>query len=638
MDSPLKPSKLPSQQNPRGIHDWAQLAISEGQSFLQSQDGFDKIPEIIRHINGTQYEDNLRPQSISQINLNHTGKIALDLASSLTDIKPFFEYKTTNVRFQAQAQMGQKLASAWWTSRLIDLKFCDVIKYALAGGSGYAHLIYNSDTQDLDMLAEDPRDVLPIRPGDMFSVQSAFGMCIRRERTVNYLKHMYPAFANRIRPDRDGSYAALARQQSYQQKLSSLGMVSGFMSNLYASLGGKPSAAPLTVPVCDVYTIYVKDESLNETGSPVTMGDASSNWCYTVQPGEPLYPRKRCVILTNSCPEPLYDGPNIYWHGQFPMPKLTLDPWPWLWLGKSPLKDILPIARSADRIARGIDDKFEKYWRPDLIADQKSVAKAAADRIDTRRAGLRLRLAQAGSITMVDPNLQGCALALEWLRFLIDTEKELTGTQELSNLVQLGQIPSSETIERMMESWSPAIRLRSRVMESFLREVAMIVLMNFFQFYTQTQRIAVLGPKGQTFEDFDFDPGTLIPDMLSMGLMSNDGNPLPRYERAREFIRYFTYQIAPGSLLAASEVTDKLMYLQLSRMGFCDPITLLQKLGVNNIAPASTMEKAGDTIMERLQWAQAAGIQMAVGPAGASAAGRKATAQSMPRMVTKESS
>lgn len=637
MDSPLKPSKLPAQENPRGIHDWCQLAIGEGQSFLESQSGFTKVDETIKSIMGDQYEDKLRPNSISQVSLNHMGKIGLDLASSLTDIKPFWEYRTTNARFEPQADMGQKLAGAWWSRRLIDLKFCDVIKYSLAAGSGYAHLTYNEDTQDLDLLAEDPRDVLPVRPSNMFSMQDCFGVVIRRERPVNYLRHLFPAFANRIKPDREGSYAAIARQQSYQQKLAATGLISGFMANLYAGLGGRPSAAPLVTPVSDVFTIYVKDDSLNETGSDVILGDPSRNWAYTVKPGEPLYPRKRCIVMTRSCPEPLYDGPNIYWHGQFPVPKLTLDPWPWSWLGKSPLKDLLPLNREIDKVARGIADKFEKYWRPDLVTDSKTVSKAAADRIDTRRAGLRFRTAMNGNVQIVEPNLQGTVAAGEWLKFLIEEMKELSGTQELSSLVQLGQIPSSETIERMVESWSPAIRLRSRVMEAFLREVAMMVLMNFFQFYTQAQRIAVLGPKGQTFEDFDFDPGTLIPDMLSMGLMDPYGNPLPRYERAREFIRYFTYQIAPGSLLAASEVTDKLMYLQLSRMGFVDPITLLQKLNVNNIASASVLDAAGETIMERLQWAQQAGIQMAVGLAGASSAGRKSTAQAMPRMTIKES-
>ncbi len=637
--NPLKPSAIPTADSGRGVHDWVCQAITEGDALLQSQDGYGQIPDIIKAINGTTYEDKLRASTISQLSINDMGKIALDMASSLTDIKPFFEYKTSNERFEAQAAMGQKLASHWWTSRLIDLKFCDCIKYALAAGSGYAHQVYNPDIQDLDLIPEDPRDVLPIRPSDNISIQHAFGVIIRRERTVNYLRHMYPQFANRIQADRDGSPAAMQRQANQQTIAQTMGLVSGFMSNLYASLGGKPMASPLMVPVSDLYTIYVKDDSVNMTGRAQVMGQA--NWSYIVQPGEPLYPRGRCIVTTASVKEPLYDGPNMYWHGMFPVSKLTLDPWPWLWLGKSPMKDLLGLQRETDRTARGISDRMEKMWRPDLVTDAKFTSKALADRIDTRRAGLRLHMKpgpQGQGVKFEYPPVNDLQAAFEWLKMLDEKKKDLAGTQELSSLVQLGQIPSSETIERMVESWSPAIRLRSRCMEAFLREFAMMTLMNFFQFYTTPMRVAILGPKGQTFEDFDFDPGTLIPDMLSMGFMDDMGNPLPRYERAREFIRFFAYQIAPGSLLAASEVTDKLMYLQLTRMGIMDPATLMQKLGVNNLGLPPDLP---DGILPRLQWFQQQGIGLAPGPASGGGAGggpgRPASAQAMPRMTIKES-
>src|SRR5437870_1340976 len=107
MDSPLRPSQLP-EQNSRGVHDWAGLAISEGQSFVESQDGYSAINDTIKAIMGSSGDDKLRPAAISQLSLNHVGKIALDLASSLTDIKPFFTYKVSNTRFEPQADMGQK--------------------------------------------------------------------------------------------------------------------------------------------------------------------------------------------------------------------------------------------------------------------------------------------------------------------------------------------------------------------------------------------------------------------------------------------------------------------------------------------------------------------------------------------------
>src|SRR5262252_2712351 len=242
MDSPLKPSKLPT--SPHGIWDWCQSALAEGNAFITTQSGYDDIDGIVKQIMGDTYRDKLRPASISQLQLNHTGKVALDLASSLTDIKPFWEYRTTNDRFQPAAEMGQKLATSWWSNRLIDLRFCDVIKNSLAAGSAHAHLVYDPDLQDLNLLPEDARDVLPIRPTDMISVQNCFGVLIRRERTVNYLKHMYPQFASRIQADREGSIAAMQKKTNYTRMVQQLSAVSGFMANLWAGVGGRPSAAP----------------------------------------------------------------------------------------------------------------------------------------------------------------------------------------------------------------------------------------------------------------------------------------------------------------------------------------------------------------------------------------------------------
>ena len=644
--NPLKPSAVPSAGETYEVHlrGWLTEALQEGQAFLGNTYGYGKIDDIIRAVMGETYEDKLRPREISNLSLNQTGKIGLDLASSLTDIKPFWTYKTANTRFERTATMAQKLASAWYPRRLIDLKFCDVIKFALAAGTGFAHNVYNEDIQDLDLFAEDPRDTIPIRPSDNYSIQNAFGVAIKRERTLNYLKAAYPEKANRIKPDRTGSYAGLSQQTTAQRLVESLGLSSGFMQNLWAAVGGRPHQQLNSIPTADVYTIYVKDDSLNQTGRAVLMGEPNRNWSYIVHPGEPLYPRKRAITMTSSCV--LRDGPSIYWHGLFPLAKLTLDPWPYsrAWLGKSPLRDLLTIQREIDKTGRGIADKLEKAWRPDLVADKTVLSKAAADRIDTRRAGLRINVKPGPGgkgYEFVEPQLQAVQVGMEWLKLLVEAAKELSGTQELSSLVQLGQIPSSETIERMIESWSPAIRLRSRVMEAFMREMAMMVLSNFFQFYTVAQRVAALGPDGLTFEDSDHDPGTLIPDLLDMGFEGYDGNPLPRPERAKWFLNQFTYEMAPGSLLAASEVTDKLMYLQLTRMGLIDPLSLLEKLGVNNIASASQKSAAGETILERLQWFQQQGIGLAPGPASGGGKGggpgRPASAQAMPRIAIKES-
>jgi hypothetical protein len=602
------------------VLDWAKEALQESEAFLRAQPGFDKTDKCIRTIMGT--DEDFRTTQLSRVTSNRFGHIALNLSAALTDTKPFWEFKTKNRKFEQQAEMGNKLASQWWTGRMIDLRFSDVIKYAEVGGSGYTHLTYNREINDLDMIGEDPRDVLPIRPNSNISLQDCFAVMVRRERTSNYLRAMYADKAEFIKPDRDATMAQMQKQGRFAQFMERVGLNVSPFAERQASLNR--AAANLAIPTCDLFILYVKDPATNDSLGPIWMGDDANG--YAVKPGEPKYPRKRRIIFTRSII--LRDEPSPYWHGKFPLSKLTLDPWPWTWIGKAPLWDLLPLQEELTKLLRVVADRNQKVARPDVLGDANSMSKAAFDAIDTRKAGLRIRsnmLAGKGVAIQVPPPLdEGIVKSIEFLISEMDT---ISGNVDMSNLSKLNQLPSSNTIETILSAMTPTIRLRSRVMEAFLREFAMMVLSNFFQFYTTNQRLSVLGPDGLTFEDMDFDPGTLIPDYLDS---SEHGKPIrARHERAAEFLPQFTYQVAPGSLLSASVIEEQLKYLQLARAGLCDHWTLLDKLGIPNVGEPPA---GANTITERLVAEQQMGLGMAVNPAG-----RKASGQETPRMVVKES-
>jgi hypothetical protein len=604
---------------------WSNDALAESESFVKSQVGYDRISTCIDYIMG-DYSRDMIPGSFSKLVDNRFGKIALDFAGAMTDIKPFWEYHTFNKRFEPQQVMSGKLTKHWWTQRLIDLKFADCIKYAEVAGSGYAHLVYSEQISDNDVIAEDPRDVLPIRPSNNIALQEAFGVIVRRERPLNYLRQKYPRqwASGLIRADRDMSAATLEKVTKAQGVMSRMGF-SGFMQNLWASLGGKPQAH-MVIPSADVYTMYLRDNSTNETGSRVWVGegtpDKHPNWSYWVEPGELIYPRGRQIIFTRTCT--LRDGPNIYWHGLFPLVKITLDPWPWTWLGKPPLLDLLTMQDELHRLLRGISDHNQKAFRPDLIADKNSMSRSAMAAIDTRKAGLKLRTnpvaGKAAELQYAQPLEPGIFQAVLDLR---DEMDKISGVRDVQQLMNLGQIPASETIEKILETMSPAIRMRSRVLEASLREFAMMTLSNTFQFVTLNERLAILGPQAMTFEDADHDPGSMIPAYLTQE-DQRDGRDLPRHIRAKEFLRQFTYDIAPGSLLSASEVTTKLLYIQLFRSGVLDVWTLFEKLGIPN---AGSPPEEATTITQRLVAMQQMGLTPNVSPTG-----RKASGQTMPTM------
>jgi len=223
---------------------------------------------------------------------------------------------------------------------------------------------------------------------------------------------------------------------------------------------------------------------------------------------------------------------------------------------------------------------------------------------------------------------------LALMPFIIERMEFVSGAKDVTNFAALGQIPSSETIEKFMEAMSPAIRSRSRTMEAFMRPLAFKVLAGFMQFYGQAKRVRALGKDGSVLEDFDYDPGTLIPAYIHpQDLIPNTNHPTataqsrgprPLMDRAMMFLPMFDFYIAPGSLLAASEVTQKLLYLQLARAGMLDMFTLLERLGVPNVGSPADLPA---TVLGRLQFQNSQNL----GP-NVSSAGRKASGQSMPQM------
>lgn len=638
---------IPHSEYERKVLGWAKEALEESEAFLKSQRGYNRIADSIDAIMGDR--NDIRSSSLSSTTANDFGKIEEELAADLTDIKPFWVYNTNNKKWQQHADNFGKCSLHWWlvggAARAGGAqRFTDVLHYALAGATGWAHLTYSDKWKDITLEAEDPRDVLPIRPSSYDTIQDALGVIVRRERTVNYVRAMKIAEGKeeRIQATRDGSVQASLSNTRAGKIMDWLG--SPFRNRLF---NNQPARDIPRIPTLDLYTMYLDDQTRHESVRTRYMGPwiddrgtpkEGSNYSYKVEKGELLYPNKRLVVFTDSVV--LYDGPSPFWHGMFPLVKLTPIPKPWTWLGKGAMWDCLPLQRSLDKLLRVVDDHMEKVARPDVKADKNSMSKAALERIDTRKAGLKyMTNPMAGKGFEIQTVQPLPSEVMNFIQYYSQKMRELSGVQDVSQLMQLKQLPSNDTVEDIMGKMSGAVRLRSRVIEGFMREFAQQMAFNVSQWYTLPMRLAILGEKGMTFEDFDTDPKSFIPDYVHeddvdelTGLPKREAmlrGPRPRYSRAKAFLQQFTYNIAPSSLLASSEIQQKMMYVMLGRAGLIDPITLLEKVDIPNIGA----NDAPTDIIGRQQWLQERGLlEMTVSPQG-----RKATGQTAPRAVLKES-
>lgn len=636
------PQAVASQETyEKALLNWVNERVAEGLVIVENEPSVKDMDKMIAYIMGDQIDPTKRPAELMSIPLNRTKDIVLQSVSAMTDIHPLFGFKTKNDAFQTQAELLTNLTTVWWTNSFADVKLGDVLRYALLN-TGYCAVNWDQSAGggvgDINLTPMDPRDVLPIRPGYGLSVQDWEGVILCETMSIDRARAKWPHV--RIESDNSGQFA----QRTWKGLLSLVGA-----SSHSARLGQRDRKSPKGMPTCDIFTIYCKDRHLWDGAVPRQMGEEGTNWSYTVYPigwqkpdgsvatekDARLYPRGRLIIATRGAI--CYDGPNPYWHGMFPIAKLSLDPWPWSLLGSGLVKDLLPLQDALNEVTNGLLDMVRKVLRPPVLGDKASLPDSLWARLDTRLPGLKIKTqsTRGKSLEIGDPPQLPVYVYEFWQQLMTEMDTR-AGVANLTALTQLAQAPGADSIEQMKEAMTPILRAKGRLMEAFLREVGDMVKANFFQFYTAPRRVSILGDQGLDLQDFDFDPGNLVPSMRigETGYLPELDASLPVATRAATHLKNFTFQIVPNSLLAISQLTRKMMYIQLQRMGLMDPWTLAEVMEVPNFGQPPP---GADTVMARLQaFAMMQGMGAVPGGQLDDQQGRKPTAQKSPHMEQKD--
>lgn len=661
---------------------WLDEAIAEGDGFIQQDPNYHKMSEGMAYVSG---DHKLGIQGVAAGTLADIEKFTLNLCrraaqahvSALTDLKPTFGWRSLNPKFAPTADLLNKLTIAWYLNNMADVAFGDVMKIAWACGTADMMIEWNSVKQDHQIIPKDPRDTLPIRPSRYGSVQSWEGVIFREVHSVNVLRDQYPHLAAYIAPTADGLLASI--RGLFQRIAPPMQTPADTLSGL----SGVPrGAGPVRSGDVLYYRCYLTDRSRNLKSTPVVVGDPTKPWAYTVEPGDLLYPNKRLIIRTDRAV--LYDGGAPYLHGLYPFVRFM--PWklPWFFLGQSALADLTPVNDAINRLGRGVLLGIEQWLNRSTVIDTNAVGETAARVYNARRPGQNIKL--RGQVIDVDkafkavegPQPQILAMAAQMLEGLTARFESLAGTGNLEALQQLKQLPAEGTIEKFYQAMTPELRLEGRMFEAFLRDSSHQILYNSLQFQTSAKRVHMLGDAGQTLEDFDLEPGTLLPAMsptttdplTGMPIQNPDYDPAfdqsrPRDQRAKAMAQLMAFVVAPNSVLAFNAQEEKMMDFQLARMGYLDIWTLMERLERPNMgapppiplpplkdpgpeelmaglqmgrfipnpqAPGSVLEmRSPVTITERLMAQQMLGIGMTQNPAG-----RKASGDAPPKQESKD--
>jgi len=580
--------------DPRVVN-WVREAVVEGDRINRSDPSYERAEVGMRYVSGEQRvsaESRAEPPAyLSRTSINESRRVVNAHVSALTDIKPTFSYKSENPAFQLQADLLNKLTIASWLNQMQDVELGYAIKYALAAGTGDMVTTWDPHTTlggDVKMSSRDFRDTLPVRPAPHGrSVQSWEGLVLRESHTVNAMRAAFPYHANAFRPTTDSLLSTLmGRVRSVAMK---------FMSPAGDTLSG------LSVPAVAsrirsgeilLYRTYLNDRTVNLTSRPIPMGTPGASWSYIVPPGGYLFPYKRLIIST---PEMLlFDGPSPYWHGQYPVSRLKLTDLPWQFLGQPLLHDLIPMQDAINQSIQDIMLGIRKWLDPAVKYNRGAVSESLMRILDARRPGAKIKVNQEGmkdGFQFLDgPNPQVLALALETLQFLLTRFDNLSGTPNLQEILALRQLPAADTIDRAYQAMTPEIRQEGRMIESFLRDVAEQSKVIRFQYESNAKRVMVLGDAGGLLDNFDFNPEVLVPALSpgDPGYAPQFDAQLTRDQRAQAMHKTIVFTLAPNSILSINASEQKMMRLQLSRMGMYDFWSLMESLEIPNIgAPPS---------------------------------------------------
>lgn len=614
---------LPNIQYPdyeRATLDWVKRKAGEGKQILNKETAFKEIGTCIDYINGEQ--SSIRSRAISRLTDNRIRKVILEMVSALTDVRPIWNYETVVEEYKEQASIINKLARGWWKNSYADRKLRSALTFGAVGGSGYLGLTWNESLPgggDLELIPFDPRDVIPIGPIFSESIQDWQGVILRQRVSIETLKQLYPSKAGKL--DKPG-YENWFGSNLAQGK--TLDVVSTVWSVLREKTRTRDTELPDSV---DHIRVYLKDGSLHTGDAPILMGEPDSNWSYIVYPlgsrhpedghvierkEAMLYPRGRLIVLTPVTI--LYDGPNPYWHGQFPLIRVTLDPLPWSILGSSIVADMIPMQDALNETLRGAEDAIGQWVRRGVVSDKRALTPANLAALDTRKSGMKILVNPiAGEAFKIieGPALPDFYMAL--MQFFRNEIDENSGVKEFKQLQQMKQDPNMDNMEKFSEALSPLLKGRARSLEVSLSELAEQLKVCFFQYYTASRRMQILGRDGLTMEDFDYDPLNMIPETLPGSTTQ---------ERAQKHHRNFTFTVAPDSFLGVSHVLKKMLIMQLFRANGIDIYSLWQAMDFNNIGPIP-----GETLPERMVAARKLGLQMGPTPEVVEAQEKLALAQ-----------
>lgn len=614
---------------------WLREAVQQAQSAIENVPGFDQLQRNTQLIQPDN--DLLIPGSFSRASIRSGKSTISDVVSTLTNLKFLMNYTNQNSKYDQQADILNKCAYAWYQGTYASEQIAAAVQYSAVQYLGWLYTKWNPNFHapgvgDVELTAKGPTDVLLLFPKENYSPQTAYAVIVIEEIPLVEAWATYPDFKDSIKPTSENA--------SWWRKA-----YSKVRSGIYSFMqSAEQESFPKSFPTVTVYQMYVRDLTKNTSGRDVQMGLPGSSWAYTVPSvgsqipsgvmGERvdpltgltqqveqtriaddvdslLYPMRRHITFTDTCI--MYDNTSRWIHGEAPVVKVQLDPWPFDYFGGCMADDIRSVEAARNQLVRGTVDSCNLKLDPPKEVNAKQFSDTEIQGMTLRKPGFtvenenfQLGPAVRPIISGPDPFGVDGAAVLEAIKYLDLQRDDLCARVDFNAIARARSSGmSGDSMETLLALAGPRTTAKASTIERAIAQLGKQLKGYFMQFYTAPRRFALFGFPGISDTDWDYDPNTLIPDEIE-GIdgsiySAKSSRYATRASRGRLFQYLFTEQIESGSLHDVTNMTRQLTMLTLQKAG--QPVdwwTVAETFNLSNFGPKP--EGVPDNMMARWQW------------------------------------
>ncbi len=518
------------------IRQFCNSAYEEAKRNNEDAEEMKQMNTYLDYLSGMQWKGQVPAHRAKPVT-NRMRRLFWETVGLLTDIRPIFEVHAidkTEIYSRTQDILN-RITRAWALMTNFDVKLSMVTMYAMLS-TGYAKIEWDpfadSGRGDIVILPVSPLSLLQL--GADNDIQEAELVIYRRVVTLEFLRRKYPLTGYAVQPD--ANYSKFEMNSSAPAHISPQLFMS-LSPGMRRKIGQAAEQTFSVFPKAELREFWLRDSTVNKSNKPVLVGKKDTNWCYEVQPNQPLYPRGRVIVMANNVI--LDDQPNPYWHGRYPFAMLRLQAVPWQFHGESVIKPWMSMQDVINQIIGGVLNMVKLAVSPPLLAPKNAFSPEAWKGLDMSRPNEKAQYS-ANSPHRPEfrppPNVPAYVLQLN---SIVSQEMDMSsGASAVADAARKKQIPSGDSLEQLQNARNTPIRMMGRSIEGFIGDLGMLFIPCVLQFYTAERRVELLGSQGMTPADFDASPGTLVPAGME----------------PEAYARKFKFKIERGSLLSTQRM------------------------------------------------------------------------------------